>query len=590
MTGRRRPAPAVALALAVATVLAACTGADGRPAPDPVPDATATPSPSAQVRATDTTSPTAPFTLVAEATDVEASLRTSRELFAAAPVVVVAPSGQPAAQEVAARAAVELGVPLLVGPAPAPAAASTDGSAATPSAPPPDGSTEAADPALSGELDRLGATTVVAVGDVGGLGEGSAGGSADDGPEAGTPGRPEVRRAAASVAAVADATGLRLGAPASTDPSTFAAGVAALGPGTLTPAADLTLARDAPLDDVVALAVDTPEQLASIATARAAAVPVHLVPASAPNPQATASVVEALHTAARPRTLALGAAFAAEPALEWKVRSAATGVQLPAGGQLLFPRHQFVALYGTPATTTLGVLGEQDAAASVQRAREVAAGYTGLTDRTVVPMFEIIATVAAGSAGADGNFSNEQSVAALRPWVDAAAAAGVYVVLDLQPGRSDFLSQARQYEELLRLPHVGLALDPEWRLGPDEQPLQRIGSVDAAEVNEVGRWLADLTNAHALPPKIFLVHQFRLDMIGNRAALDTSRPELAVVLHADGQGSQPAKQATWRTLHGDAPAGVAWGWKNFLDEDLPVLTPEQTVRDVSPVPDLVTYQ
>jgi hypothetical protein len=249
-----------------------------------------------------------------------------------------------------------------------------------------------------------------------------------------------------------------------------------------------------------------------------------------------------------------------------------------------------VALYGSPVTGALGVLGEQDAAASVQRAQDVAAGYAGLTDRTVVPMFEIIATVAAGGPGADGNFSNEQSVETLRPWVDVAAAAGVQVVLDLQPGRTDFLTQARQYEELLRLPHVGLALDPEWRLGPDEQPLQRIGSVDSAEINQVVHWLADLTNAHALPPKMLVVHQFRLDMIGNRAALDTSRHELSVVLHADGQGSQPAKQSTWRTLHTDAPAGVAWGWKNFLDEDLPVLTPEQTVRDVVPLPDLVTYQ
>ena len=40
----------------------------------------------------------------------------------------------------------------------------------------------------------------------------------------------------------------------------------------------------------------------------------------------------------------------------------------------------------------------------------------------------------------------------------------MYVVLDLQPGRSNFLDQAKLYEPLLRLPHVGLALDPEWRL------------------------------------------------------------------------------------------------------------------------------
>lgn len=30
-------------------------------------------------------------------------------------------------------------------------------------------------------------------------------------------------------------------------------------------------------------------------------------------------------------------------------------------------------------------------------------------------------------------------------------------------------------------------------------------------------------------------------------------------------------------------------WKNFYDEDLPMLTPEQTAA-VTPVPDLVTYR
>ena len=60
-------------------------------------------------------------------------------------------------------------------------------------------------------------------------------------------------------------------------------------------------------------------------------------------------------------------------------------------------------------------------------------------------------------------------------------------------------------------------------------------------------------------------------------------------MHIDGQGSQPDKQATWRALHDGAPA-VAWGWKNFYDEDEPMLTPEQTMTEVSPVPDLVTYQ
>ena len=79
-------------------------------------------------------------------------------------------------------------------------------------------------------------------------------------------------------------------------------------------------------------------------------------------------------------------------------------------------------------------------------------------------------------------------------------------------------------------------------------------------------------------------------MIVDRERLDTSREELAIMVHADGQGTQPMKQDTWQVLHQDAPAPLHWGWKNFYDEDSPTLTPEQTIAGVQPNPQLVTYQ
>jgi hypothetical protein len=207
-----------------------------------------------------------------------------------------------------------------------------------------------------------------------------------------------------------------------------------------------------------------------------------------------------------------------------------------------------------------------------------------------VPAFEIIATVASSSAGPDGNYSAESEPDVLAPWVEAAGEAGLYVILDLQPGRTDFVTQAEQYRSLLEQPHVGLALDPEWRLGPGEVHLTQVGSVDVAEVNRVVTWLADLTREGRLPQKLLVLHQFRRDMIAGRERLDTSRDELAVMVHADGQGPQADKQKTWRALHEAAPPSLAWGWKNFYDEDLPMLTPEQTVSQVDPVPDLISYQ
>jgi hypothetical protein len=343
-------------------------------------------------------------------------------------------------------------------------------------------------------------------------------------------------------------------------------------------------------DGLLLLSTGGPETFAGIATARAAGVPVVLTGGTA-DPRASSAVVAALAQSRPTAVVALGAAFGQEPGLAWQLATAATGRQLPGGGQVVLPGRTLVALYGTPGTPALGVLGEQDLPASIARAQGAAAAFQPLVGGPVVPTFEIIATVASPDPGPDGNYSTEIDPETLRPWAQAAAAAGMYVVLDLQPGRSDFLAQAQRYVSLLRMPNVGLALDPEWRLGPGQLPLQQIGSVGIDEVNRVVTWLADLTRERMLPQKLLVVHQFRSDMVQGRERLDTSRQELAVVVHADGQGSQGSKQSTWQTLHEDLPAGpVFWGWKNFYDEDHPVLTPAQTIDQVHPTPDLVSFQ
>ena len=266
----------------------------------------------------------------------------------------------------------------------------------------------------------------------------------------------------------------------------------------------------------------------------------------------------------------------------WQLEVVRRSAELPGGGLLLFepgdesPGRRMVAAYGHPSTGSLGVLGEQGPKAAVDRLRSIAEGY-GADGLAVLPTFEIIATVASASAGADGDYSSTTDREVIRPWIETAAANGVYVVLDLQPGRSDFLSQAKKYEEFLRLPHVGLALDPEWRLKPDQVHLAQIGTVDAAEINRVVDWLAGIVREEALPQKLLIVHQFRFSMITNRQQIKTPA-ELAVLIHMDGQGSLSAKYNTWNSLTGLADADrFYWGWKNFYDEDSPVATPEQVL-------------
>ena len=264
-------------------------------------------------------------------------------------------------------------------------------------------------------------------------------------------------------------------------------------------------------------------------------------------------------------------------------------VELPGGGQVLFPGRRLVALYGHPGAPTLGVLGEQGVAASVDRARRVARPYRALSGVPVVPSFEIIATVAQRSAGSDGNYSGESSTAKLRPWVDAAGRNDMFVLLDLQPGRADLLDQAMRYRSLLRQPHVGFAVDPEWKLQPGELPLGQIGSIGAREINRTSAWLARLTRVNGLPQKIFVIHQFRLDMIGHPQRLRMDHPELALLIHMDGQGTPAQKHATWRAVRAARPPGVPLGWKNFYDEDYPMFTPAQTMAK-HPRPAMVSYQ
>jgi hypothetical protein len=287
--------------------------------------------------------------------------------------------------------------------------------------------------------------------------------------------------------------------------------------------------------------------------------------------------------------LAIGSRFGPASRLAARVAVAATGVRLPGGGQVLFPRHRLIALYGHPGTAGLGALGQQGLTASIARVRRAAAAYRPLSRARLVPTFEIIATVAQRSPGHDHTYSHETPLAQLRPWVQGASAAGLYVVLDLQPGRANFLAQAKKYQSLLERPNVGLALDPEWKLGPKQLPLHQIGSVSIREVNSVVRWLAALTGRFHLPQKLLVLHQFRLSMLRDERRLDTRHDDLAIVIHMDGQGKPRNKELTWAGVLGAAPRGVRFGWKDFYVKDHPMLNPRQTI-DRHPRPVMISYQ
>ncbi len=254
--------------------------------------------------------------------------------------------------------------------------------------------------------------------------------------------------------------------------------------------------------------------------------------------------------------------------------------------QRVFPGKVLVAYYGTAHTGALGVLGETKPAEMTRRLRAAARPFGAATGKRPQIVYELIASVADTGPGADGNYSHFIPKAYVRKYVRAANRHSALLVLDLQPGRSGFLPQAKHLAWALQKPFVGLALDPEWHMGPGEVPGQTIGSVTAVEVNRVVHYVAALTRRNDLPQKLLMVHQFRADMVRHIERVRRPRA-LAMVQHVDGFGSQQAKLNTYHAVA--KPKRFHLGFKLFYDEDTDLFTPRQ-VMHIRPRVGFVSYQ
>ena len=77
----------------------------------------------------------------------------------------------------------------------------------------------------------------------------------------------------------------------------------------------------------------------------------------------------------------------------------------------------------------------------------------------------------------------------------------------------------KRYEQFLLKPNVGVALDSEWRMAPDQVPAKVRGHVTGAEVNAVTAYLSKLTVSHGLPQKVVVLHNFTQQMILDRTTI-----------------------------------------------------------------------
>jgi hypothetical protein len=270
---------------------------------------------------------------------------------------------------------------------------------------------------------------------------------------------------------------------------------------------------------------------------------------------------------------------AAEPA------AAEKPPELPRGGRSIYPEHRVVAYYGAPQDDELGVLGIGAPASAAAKLERQAKGYDR-AGRPVLPALELIAVIANADPGRDGLYITRQPDSVIRRYLKAARAAKALLLLDIQPGRSDFFTETKRLRKWLREPDVGLALDPEWHVAEGQVPGRVIGSVTSPEVNATTAWLEQLTAAGDLPEKLVVIHQFTDDMVDDTTL--KPREHLQVVLNADGFGSQPVKKAKYHAFTRSAP-GFSSGFKLFYNEDAGLMKPRQVLR-LHPPPDFIVYE
>jgi hypothetical protein len=265
--------------------------------------------------------------------------------------------------------------------------------------------------------------------------------------------------------------------------------------------------------------------------------------------------------------------------------------ELPRGGREILPHYRVVAYYGAPQDPELGILGIGSPAAAGRKVLQQSRRYARRR-RPVMPAFELIATVARVAPGPDGKHRLRQSGGVIRRYLEAARRIRGLLILDVQPGQSGFPEEVKVLEPYLKEPDVGLALDSEWSVAAGTVPGKAMGSTDAATINRVSEYLADIVRRGRLPQKLLVVHQFTAGMVKDRA-LVANRAGLAIVYNVDGFGAPELKIGVYDQLAVPraAPGAPRFfnGLKLFFREDTALLAPE-AVLGLRPWPDLVVYE
>ena len=263
--------------------------------------------------------------------------------------------------------------------------------------------------------------------------------------------------------------------------------------------------------------------------------------------------------------------------------------------------NMIVALYGRPHVKTLGTLGQQSLAQTIQKAKAKAKLYEKAwgTGKHVTPGFDLIYEMATSSPGKNGKYVITLNHDTLLEYIEAAQKNGIVVFIDVQLGKKSPAEAVKPLLKYLKHNNVHIAVDPEFSVDNlTVRPGKKIGSISGSQINKVQDLMRDYIKENGIKDdKILLVHMFTEHMVTDKKAIRyTDRVHL--VMHLDGHGSPALKIKTYNGLYTDARASkVVGGFKVFYKQDKPMMTPKQVLglepvsnRKVKDMPRVITYQ
>ena len=265
----------------------------------------------------------------------------------------------------------------------------------------------------------------------------------------------------------------------------------------------------------------------------------------------------------------------------------------PLPGALL-PFNRIIAYYGNFYSTHMGILGELPPDEMLKKLMgEVKKWQAADTTTHVIPAIHYIAVTGQGKPGKGGKYILRMPFTQIDKALELAKKINAIVFLDVQVGWSTVHTEIPMLEKYLSMPNVHLAIDPEFSMKTGRRPGTIIGTFDAADINFVTNYLAQLVKKNNLPPKILVVHRFTIGMVTNYEHI-ALRKEVQVVMDMDGWGFPAKKVNSYKLAVGTKPVQFT-GFKLFYKNDIKtkpwntIMKPEEVLK-LYPRPVYIQYQ